>query len=142
AASGCSASTGIPLTHRGLSQGCTFVTAHADRELNINWQALARLDHTLVFYMGLTRADQIAGELSLGGLEENTPAAIVANGSRKNQRLIVTTLARLSHDIQKNAVQSPALIVVGEVVNLARELQPDNGITLIETDIQQQRLSA
>ncbi len=51
AAAGCTSYAGIPLTHRGLSQGCTFVTAHAEKELYICWQSLAQLDHTLVFFI-------------------------------------------------------------------------------------------
>lgn len=142
AASGCSSSAGIPLTHRGLSQGCTFVTAHADKSLDINWQALAQLEHTLVFYMGLTRAEQIVSELSKGGLALDTPAAVIENGCRDNQRVITTSLAQLAQKIEQQAVQSPALIVIGQVVTLASELQPQQWLSLLETSAQQQRLSA
>src|SRR5690606_6890528 len=72
-ASGCSTYANIPLTHRGLAQGCTFVTAHAEKELNINWSALAQLNHTLVFYMGVTCAAKIASELISAGLSVTTP---------------------------------------------------------------------
>lgn len=51
AAAGCTSYAGIPLTHRGIAQGCTFVTAHAEKQLRHDWSALAQLDHTLVFYM-------------------------------------------------------------------------------------------
>lgn len=142
AASGCSSSAGIPLTHRGLSQGCTFVTAHADKSLDINWQALAQLDHTLVFYMGLSRAEQIVSELNNGGLALDTPAAVIENGCRDNQRVITTTLAQLAQKIEQQAVQSPALIVIGQVVTLASELQPQQWLSLLETSVQQQRLTA
>ena len=48
AASGCSGYSGIPLTHRGVSQGCTFITGHAEKKLTTDWSALAKLNHTLV----------------------------------------------------------------------------------------------
>ena len=84
AASGCSTYANIPLTHRGVSQGCTFVTGHAEKSLAVNWHALAQLNHTIVFYMGLTRSPEIAQQLLVGGLAGNTPVAIVENGCRNN----------------------------------------------------------
>ncbi|MDQ2076067.1 uroporphyrinogen-III C-methyltransferase [Marinimicrobium sp. ABcell2] len=142
AASGCSASADVPLTHRGLSQGCTFVTAHADKELNVNWRALAQLDHTLVFYMGVTRASTIATELKRGGMSASTPVAIIEKGSRKDQRVLTTTLAQLAQTVAEQAVQSPALIIVGEVVSLRAQLQPEHWLSMMNLDDQQQRLSA
>src|SRR5690606_6937298 len=89
-ASGCSSYANIPLTHRGLSQGCTFVTGHAEKQLELNWHALAGLNHTLVFYMGLTRADLIARELQAAGMAASTPVAVIENGCRANQRNLIT----------------------------------------------------
>ncbi|MCP8900389.1 uroporphyrinogen-III C-methyltransferase [Gilvimarinus xylanilyticus] len=123
AASGCSTSADIPLTHRGVSQGCTLVTGHGEKELNLNWQALAGLNHTLVFYMGVTRAGLIAEQLTRAGLSSDTPAAIIENGCRDNQRVITTPLGELSDAVTEHAVKSPALIMVGEVVNLAQQLK-------------------
>jgi uroporphyrin-III C-methyltransferase len=122
-ASGCSTYADIPLTHRGLSQGCTFVTGHAEKSLDVNWNALARLNHTLVFYMGLTRADEIAANLLAGGLAADTPVAIIENGCRQNQRDIISTLQEFPETIMREQVQSPALIIVGEVVRLKEKLQ-------------------
>jgi len=123
AASGCTTAAGIPLTHRGVSQGCTFVTAHGETELNLDWQALAHVGHTLVFYMGVSRAGIIAKNLIGNGLSASTPAAIIENGCRANQRDIVGQLGELSHLVDTHQVQSPALIVVGDVVNLSARLR-------------------
>nr|WP_075186166.1 uroporphyrinogen-III C-methyltransferase [Teredinibacter haidensis] len=123
AASGCTTAAGIPLTHRGVSQGCTFVTAHGETELNLDWQALAHVGHTLVFYMGVSRAGIIAKNLIGNGLSASTPAAIIENGCRSNQRDIVGQLGELSHLVDTHQVQSPALIVVGDVVNLSARLR-------------------
>lgn len=122
-ASGCSTYADIPLTHRGLSQGCTFVTGHAEKSLDVNWDALAQLKHTLVFYMGLTRADEIATKLLAGGLAADTPVAIIENGCRKDQRDIISTLEDFPSAVIREQVQSPALIIVGEVVRMKEKLQ-------------------
>src|SRR5690606_12198817 len=123
-ASGCSSYANIPLPHRGLSQGCTFVTGHAEKQLELNWHALAGLNHTLVFYMGLTRADLIARELQAAGMAASTPVAVIENGCRANQRNLITQLDDLPQLVEREAVQSPALIVVGQVVSLAQQLHP------------------
>lgn len=122
-ASGCSTYADIPLTHRGLSQGCTFVTGHAEKKLDVNWRALAQLNHTLVFYMGLTRADEISSQLLAGGLAADTPVAIIENGCRSNQRDIITQLDDFPAAVAREKVQSPALIIVGRVVELKQQLQ-------------------
>lgn len=122
-ASGCSTYADIPLTHRSVSQGCTFVTGHAEKSLDVNWSALAQLNHTLVFYMGLTRASDITRELLNAGMNATTPVAIIENGCRKNQRNIITALNDLPDAVVREQVQSPALIVVGDVVRLREELR-------------------
>lgn len=122
-ASGCSTYADIPLTHRGLSQGCTFVTGHAEKSLDVNWDALAQLNHTLVFYMGLTRASEISEKLLAGGLAADTPVAIIENGCRKNQRDIISDLANFPEAVLREQVQSPALIIVGQVVKMKEQLQ-------------------
>lgn len=122
AASGCTTYAGIPLTHRGLSQGCTFLTAHAEEELDINWQALAKLDHTLVFYMGLSKAATVSDQLVGAGQCSNTPMAFIENGCREQQRVIVGTLGEMTELVQRENIQSPALIVIGKTVNLSEQL--------------------
>ncbi|WP_051234535.1 uroporphyrinogen-III C-methyltransferase [Marinimicrobium agarilyticum] len=132
AASGCSSAAGMPLTHRGVSQGCTLVTGHGETEVTANWQALAQLNHTLVFYMGVSRAEDIATQLMKAGQSAATPAAIIENGCRENQRVITTRLDRLAESVINEAVQSPALIVVGDVVELASELAPEQFLNEVQ----------
>ncbi|WP_019612716.1 uroporphyrinogen-III C-methyltransferase [Psychromonas ossibalaenae] len=143
AAAGCSSYAGIPLTHRGLSQGCTFVTAHAEKQLDINWSALAALDHTLVFYMGLSKAGLIEKQLTAAGLSKDTPIALIENGCCPEQRLITGTLTQLASLVTKEQVKSPALIMVGKVVSLAQRLQWFNGQSHIDNVVNElRRLSA
>ena len=141
AASGCSTYANIPLTHRGISQGCTFVTGHAEKSLDVNWNALAQLNHTLVFYMGLTRAPDISQQLLAGGLAASTPVAIIENGCRKNQRNIITSLQDFPAAVLREQVQSPALIIVGHVVALNQTLHPEYW-SAFAADAHQQLLSA
>jgi len=122
AASGCTSYSGIPLTHRGISQGCTMVTAHGEKELNLNWEHLAKIDHTLVFYMGLSKSQMISDQLQHHGMSASTPVALIENGCCPQQRVVRGLLQELPQLAVRENVQSPALIVVGEVVNLANEL--------------------
>jgi len=131
-ASGCSTYADIPLTHRGIAQGCTFVTGHAEKTLDVNWSALAQLNHTLVFYMGLTRASDISENLLAGGLAADTPIAIIENGCRKNQRDIISDLAGFPEMVLREQVKSPALIIVGQVVKLKEQLQIETWMNQVQ----------
>ena len=122
AASSCTSYAGIPLTHRGLSQGCTFVTAYSEKQKPINWISLAGLGHTLVFYMGLSQAQSISRNLIEAGLAAETPAAIIENGACPEQRVLRCELLGLAELVVQEKIQSPALIVVGKVVSLADSL--------------------
>ncbi len=139
-ASGATTYSGIPLTHRGVAQGCTFVTGHAEKDLQLNWQALASLNHTLVFYMGLSNSVLIQRNLLDAGLASATPVALIENGCRANQRTVITDLQSLLVDIERHQVQAPALIVVGDVVELSHQL--NSQIESIGTQVFNQRLSA
>jgi len=120
AATAAAAAAGIPLTHRGVAQAVTFVTAHAaDGEPDLDWGALARLGHTLAIYMGLTTAARTAERLIAHGLDAATPAAVIENASLPGQRVIATTLARLGADVAAHRLDGPALILVGEVAAAA-----------------------
>lgn len=129
-ASGATTYSSIPLTHRGLAQGCTFVTGHAEKELDLNWQALARLDHTIVFYMGLSNAAMIRSNLLSHGMSEATPVALIEQGCRPEQREVLSDLAHMLVDIELHQVSAPALIVIGEVVRMAQLLKPQPAIDL------------
>jgi len=121
AATGCAAATGIPLTHRDLASAVTFVTGH-DRDGadgGPDWAALARVRHTLVVYMGLAAAADIATRLIGGGMDAATPVAVVENGTRPEQRLVIGRLADLGDLVADNAVSGPALIIIGEVAAFA-----------------------
>ena len=124
ASTGCTARAGIPLTHRGLARAVTFVTGHAQdgTDIDLNWKALADARTTLVIYMGLTNAGLISRELIKAGLSGATPAAAIEKGTTLEQRTVLTTLADLPDCVVREQIQSPALFVIGAVVELAKEL--------------------
>jgi len=117
---GVPAALGIPVTHRGIARGVTFVTGHTQDGQEPNWEALARSGTTLVVYMGLRSLGQIVSQLMKAGLPEATPACAIENGTLSTQREIVSTLAGLPAAVAQARLASPAIIVVGEVVRFAR----------------------
>jgi uroporphyrin-III C-methyltransferase/precorrin-2 dehydrogenase/sirohydrochlorin ferrochelatase len=123
AAAGCAAYAGIPLTHRDYAHGVSFVTGHADKHGNEpDWRALASPRATAVFYMGLARLEHIIRKLLAHGATPDRPAALVANGTMPNQRVVAATLGTLHDAAAATGVESPALLVVGEVAALHRTL--------------------
>jgi len=124
AASACSAYAGIPLTHRGVASSVRLITGHcrADKPLDLNWKSLADKDTTLVFYMGLASLPQLREQLIKAGLSAETPAAAVENGTKYSQRRCLSTLDQLPADVINMSISSPALIIIGNVVNFAEEL--------------------
>ena len=120
AATGCAASTGMPLTHRDHASAVTFVTGHGvDGEPDVDWHALAGERHTLVVYMGLSRAGAVAEKLIGAGRGPSTPIAIIENGTRADERVFAGTLATIPEIVKTARVGAPALIVIGEVAALA-----------------------
>ena len=133
AAAGCAAYAGIPLTHRDYAHSVTFVTAHADKDgWEPDWRALAKPGTTAVFYMGLARVEHIAAQLVAHGAAATLPAAIIAQGTLQDQRVITGTLASIAEVTAASNVQSPALLVVGEVVSLQRRLAWFNSAAPLE----------
>lgn len=120
AALAASAGAGAPLTHRGLAQSVTFVTGHAARggEPDLDWASLSRVNQTVVIYMGLSMAAPISARLMAAGREGSTPALVVENASRGNERRILTTLAGLGN--VASTLTGPALLIVGEAMEQAQ----------------------
>ena len=110
------ASIGIPVTHRDFACSVTFVTGHTKDGAEPDWASLARSRTTLVIYMGLRNLQKIVSSLKAAGVNPATPACIIENGTRGDQKQVVATLGELRAD----GFTGPAIIVVGEVVRFAR----------------------
>jgi uroporphyrinogen III methyltransferase/synthase len=117
---------GIPLTHRKLTSTVAFVTGHEDpkkEETQINWAALATGIGTLVFFMGVKNLPEIARQLMDHGKSPNTPVALVRWGTTPGQVTVSGTLDTIVAKVRAAGLKAPALIVVGDVVNLRPTLK-------------------
>ncbi|MGD2186441.1 MAG: uroporphyrinogen-III C-methyltransferase [Desulfobacterales bacterium] len=117
---------GIPLTHRKLTSTLAFITGHEDptkEQTRINWAALATGIGTLVFFMGVKNLPQIARQLIAHGKAADTPVALVRWGTTPSQVTVSGTLETIVEKVRSAGLKAPALIVVGDVVNLRPTLK-------------------
>lgn len=113
-------SIGVPLTHRDWSQGAIFVTGHGKcAESTPDWNSLAKLDMTLVIYMGVARCNEIQAALIAGGKSPATPVAVIQSATSQAQAQLITTLAELADALAASRLGSPSIIVIGDVVRCA-----------------------
>jgi uroporphyrin-III C-methyltransferase/precorrin-2 dehydrogenase/sirohydrochlorin ferrochelatase len=119
AANGCAAYAGIPLTHRDHAHSVSFVTGHGEEAGGEpDWTSLARPKTTAVFYMGLARLEHIVARLIEHGAPPERPAALIAHGTTAEQQVVVATVATIRSQAAARRIESPALLVVGEVAAL------------------------
>lgn len=117
AANGCAAYAGIPLTHRDHAHSVSFVTGHTRGSgAEPDWAMLARPKSTVVFYMGLARLGRTLAKLIEHGASPELPAALIAQGTTSAQRVVRGSLSTLA--ARCAGIESPALLVVGEVAAL------------------------
>ena len=130
AATGCAAAALIPLTHREVASACVFVTGHARGGAALaaqQWAALARLDASLVVYMGVGNLADIVLWLQQGGRSRKTPAAVIDRGTTPAQQVVVGTLETIVCAAQEAGVGGPAVVLVGEVVALRQRFLTRSG---------------
>ncbi|KGG13729.1 MULTISPECIES: uroporphyrinogen-III C-methyltransferase [Prochlorococcus] len=115
---------GIPLTHRLAGSSVTFVTGHEGNHKMqpfVNWKSLANSTNTLVIYMGVHNLSYIVQELLDGGLLPETPSVVIQQGTVVGQRLLKTSVRNLVEEVENNNFISPAIVIIGEVVNFQVE---------------------
>jgi uroporphyrin-III C-methyltransferase/precorrin-2 dehydrogenase/sirohydrochlorin ferrochelatase len=123
AAGGCASYAGIPLTHRDFAHSCIFVTGHLkDGSMNLNWEALIQPKQTIAVYMGTHGLDVLSNELIKHGLSEETPVAIIQQGTTQRQRVYTATLKTLKNIPEQHDIKPPSMIIIGEVVKLHEKL--------------------
>jgi uroporphyrin-III C-methyltransferase len=113
---------GIPVTHRNRSGALTIVTGHETPEHDtplVDWEALARLDGTLVILMGVATLPLIRQQLLQAGMDPATPAAVIEQGTIARQRTVRAPLAEIVERVTAAGLHSPAVVVIGRVVDLA-----------------------
>jgi len=122
-ASGCSAYSGIPLTHRDHAQSCIFVTGHLKKgKLDLNWEKLIQPNQTIVFYMGLVSINIICSQLIKFGLDPKTPCALVEQGTTRNQKVYASTVDEMNNLVEKEKPSAPTIFIIGHVVTLREKL--------------------
>lgn len=116
AAIGCAAEAMLPLTHRDASSVVSFVAGQCKGLTDQDWSGLAGKGRTLVIYMGVATAEDVADKLIADGVSPAMPVAVLERGTRSGARALRSLLADLGELMTREAVRSPAIIVVGEVV--------------------------
>lgn len=112
---------GIPVTHRDFCSSLHIITGHQkeNEPLKINFDALVKTEGTLVFLMGVASLKAITSGLILAGMDKKTPAGLIQNGTRPNQRKLITTLENLYEESIAKQMRSPCIIIVGKVCSLS-----------------------
>jgi len=115
---------GIPVTHRKYASSLAIVTGHEDpgKSKKVDWKKLATAVDTIVILMGVSNLQAILQSLIDGGRSTETPVAIVERGTTKRQRITAGTIQTMTEQAVERRIQSPAVIIIGDVVNLQKEL--------------------
>ena len=123
AASGVASYAGIPLTHRDYAQRCLFVTGHLkDGTADLDWPSLVRKNSTVVIYMGLGGLSEICRQMIAHGASPELTIAVVQDGTIHSQKVVTGTLANIAQRVANQALKSPCLTIIGEVVKLHETL--------------------
>lgn len=131
---------GIPVTHRDFCSSVHIITGHGARGIapQIDYESLVRLRGTLVFMMGVAALPDICAGLREAGLDMSTPAALIENGTRSNQRKLVAAIGDLPEEAVWRSFHPPSVLIVGDVCRLSDAFdwfsrQPLHGMTVLVT---------
>ncbi|MEH7413845.1 uroporphyrinogen-III C-methyltransferase [Neobacillus drentensis] len=115
---------GIPITHREYGNSFAVITGHCTngKPADIDWNSLGKAVDTIAIYMGVGNLSYICQQLISHGKNEHTPVAVIEQGTRAEQRTVTGTLSSIAYVVEKEGVQNPAMIVVGEVVRFREKL--------------------
>jgi len=132
---------GVMITDRRYSSQVAFITgqeAEEKEQSNIDWPGLAKFNGTLVFYMGMSNLDFITGQLIKNGRDGETGAAVIADATTPNQRMVQSTVAKISQKCRDENIGAPAIVIIGEAAKSDNRLnwfmsQPLFGKTIVVT---------
>lgn len=119
------ASAGIPVTHRGAASSVHIITGHehpAKPSEALDFSVIAKEEGTLVFLMGLRSLGNICEKLIKNGKNEETPVAVISKGMTAKQRTVYGNLLTIKDKVRKNNIEAPAIIVVGDVVGVGKQI--------------------
>ena len=112
---------GIPVTHREFDPAVVFITGREWRE-RLNWNALTKLNASIVILMGVSNLENIVKKLLENGKNPKTPVAIIERGCTSEQRVVVSDLENVVDVAKKEGVKAPSVIVIGDIVRLREKL--------------------
>jgi uroporphyrin-III C-methyltransferase len=115
------ASASIPATLRGVNRAVIFAAGHGAEE-DFDWSAIARAGQPIVLYMVMHNLEMITGALMKAGLGGQTPAAVIASAATPKQRVLVSTLEKLADASREENFEPPAIVVIGEIVEMRKKL--------------------
>lgn len=114
---------GIPVTHRGIATSFAVVTGHEKTaDSTIRWDKISTAADTLIFLMGIENLPKITARLIENGRAETTPAAVIRNGTKFSQQVLVSTLGEIAGEVAEKKITPPAIFIVGDVVNLRENI--------------------
>lgn len=116
---------GIPVTHRNISSSFHVITGHEDpakEESSLNYEALGKLSGTLIFLMGIKNIEKICKNLIKNGQPAQKPVAVIRKGTTSEQEVLTGTLENIAEKVKESGLRNPAIILVGEVVNISKAL--------------------
>ncbi|OKZ80825.1 MAG: uroporphyrinogen-III C-methyltransferase [Clostridium sp. CAG:12237_41] len=119
------ASAGIPVTHRGAASSVHIITGHehpAKPSEALDFSVIAKEEGTLVFLMGLRSLGNICEKLIKNGKNGETPVAVISKGMTAKQRTVYGNLLTIKDEVRKNNIEAPAIIVVGDVVGVGKQI--------------------
>jgi uroporphyrin-III C-methyltransferase len=119
------ASASIPATLRSINRAVIFAAGHGAEE-DFDWTALAHTGQPIVLYMVMHNLEKITGALMKAGLGAQTPAAVIASATTPKQRVLVSTLEKLAAASREKNFEPPAIVVIGEIVDLREKLLGEN----------------
>ena len=118
------AAASIPATMRGVNHAVIFATGHgAEDQPGLDWQAVARLRQPIVLYMAMRTLETITRSLVTGGLEPETPAAVIASATTPQEKLLITTLGEVVGAVESAGIVPPAIVAIGAIVNMREQIQ-------------------
>jgi uroporphyrin-III C-methyltransferase len=116
------AAASIPATLRGVNRAIIFAAGHGEDDV-FDWAPLARTAQPIVLYMVMHNLERITSALIRGGLGRRTPAAVISDATRQQQRILVSTLERVAADAREQGFTPPAIVVIGEIVTARERLR-------------------
>lgn len=130
-----SAYAAIPLTHRDCASSVTFITGHdASNKPKVEWNKIRKMYNTIVIYMGITNIREIVDQLLLSDYLPDTPIAIIESGTTPKQKIRTAELGTITASVDTDPIETPALIVIGEVVKYREKLTPFLSFEQVDLD--------